>query len=92
MQILENGYNFYRKKRVARRRRGVSTALKPKLVFKYFINPIELSVAMLKLLIFVFYRAPSISHSRFVDGLEDVLSFITPQCDNIIILGDINID
>lgn len=45
-----------------------------------------------RLLICVIYRVPSSNLTLFVQHMDDLLSFISPQYENIIFLGDINVD
>lgn len=96
-------YNFFRKDRAGRGggvgiyiRDGISC----KVVFSDDFPPLEglellflnVKIRNIILLICVIYRAPSSNLFNCVEYMDDVLSFISPQYENIIFLGDINVD
>lgn len=53
---------------------------------------LNVKIMKMQLLIGVIYRVPSNNINESVKHLDDLLSFIVPQYNNIIFLGDINID
>lgn len=53
---------------------------------------LEIKIKGGKLLVGVIYRVPSNNLESCVEHLDNLLSFITPQYENVIILGDVNVD
>lgn len=53
---------------------------------------VEVNIGKILIMICVIYRTPSSDVITTVTHIDNLLSFITPQYDNIFILGDINID
>lgn len=96
------GYNFIRKDRLTR---GggvgiyVSNVLNVKTVLNEFNSVdgieymwLEVRLSHTLLLVGVLYRVPSKNVNGFVEHLDDLLSQVAPIYDNIIILGDVNVD
>nr|CAH7739063.1 unnamed protein product [Callosobruchus chinensis] len=62
-----------------------------------FQNSLELLCCRLKVcsnscLVIVVYRPPHCPLNDCIQNLDNILSFFTPQYDNIILLGDLNVD
>lgn len=100
--VLINGYNFFRKDREGRGG-GVGVYVQHdlfcKIVFSDFTSIegvdhllFEIKFKKIKFLFCVIYRAPSSNIPNFINSMDNLLSFVTPQYENICILGDINID
>lgn len=95
-------YNFYHKNRTGRGG-GVGFYIRKGIVCKEVLTDyatiegleylfLEVIINKLHLLICVIYRAPTSNLKLIVEHIDNLLSFITPQYDNICMLGDINID
>lgn len=95
-------YKFYYKNREGRGG-GVGIYVRTDLVCKEVFTDftsidgleylfLDVKISKLHLLICVFYRAPSNDAKLSTEHMDTLLSFITPQYDNIFFLGDINID
>nr|CAH7767833.1 unnamed protein product [Callosobruchus chinensis] len=97
-----NGYNFFRRDRLGR---GGGVALYSRVVFKFSLVDINLlgntsleivcckcKIHSSSLLIIVVYRPPHCQINDSINQIDNLISFFTPQYDNIILLGDVNID
>jgi exonuclease III len=92
------GYNLLRKDRTSRGG-GVCMYIKNKFNYKicYSNNNIEqlwISVDLRKTImhIGVVYKAPNVPYKMFIDELEESLSYHTSLADQLVCVGDINID
>lgn len=93
-----DGYRFIRRDRV-KRGGGVGLYLSEKLKYKVIklsdkIEQLWVSVSLpkTKIIIGVVYRPPDFSSTEFLDELDGSISYVSSLCDNIICLGDVNID
>lgn len=95
-------YSFFRMDRVSRGG-GVGIYVRNDLIVAQALNDsepiegvehiwVELKTGADRLLIGVIYRVPSQNINRCVEYLDNLLSYIAPQFQNIIILGDLNVD
>nr|CAH7722689.1 unnamed protein product [Callosobruchus chinensis] len=101
--ILEiPNYHFFHKDR-SRRGGGVGIYIRDEFssreVFEDFHSCdgiehifVEVKLSKIKILLCVIYRVPSSSAVLFIEQLDNIMSFVTPQYDYVGILGDINID
>nr|CAH7729450.1 unnamed protein product [Callosobruchus chinensis] len=101
--ILEiPNYHFFHKDR-SRRGGGVGIYIRDEFssreVFEDFHSCdgiehifVEVTLSKIKILLCVIYRVPSSSAVLFIEQLDNIMSFVTPQYDYVGILGDINID
>lgn len=53
---------------------------------------IEFKTGANRILIGAIYRVPSNNENQFLEYLDNLLSYISPQYQNIVILGDLNVD
>lgn len=97
-----DGLNFFRNDR-GTRGGGVGIYVNNTLKVKHVLNSfqsvlgveqmfLEVYIYNVKFLIGVIYRVPHLNLKQFVEHLDNLLSLITPQYDNILLLGDFNID
>lgn len=95
-------YSFFRKDRLSRGG-GVGIYVRNNLNTVQVLNDsesiegvehiwIELKTGADRVLIGVIYRAPSNNINHFLEYLDNLVSYITPQFQNILILGDLNVD
>lgn len=95
-------FNFFYKNRIGRGG-GVGIYVRNDIVCKEVLTDftsidgleylfLVVKISNLQLLVCVMYRAPSSNAAQAVEHIDNLLSFITPQYENICILGDVNID
>lgn len=100
--IQIRGYNLVRQDRLGGARGGgvcmyIHNSLKFEIIevghYDYFEQLwIKIKVSKKVFYIGVMYRPPNTNVNDFLDSFEDTLSDILPNCDDILCLGDINID
>lgn len=96
-------YNFFRKDRLVGRGGGVAAYVKSNLqcseiTFDFMVS-VELEYLFLKINIHskkfaigAFYRPPNTNINNYINDIDNILSTITPTVDEIICLGDFNVN
>lgn len=98
-----NGYNFVRKDRNGSRGGGVAFYVKDHINFKVISLDIqnsneienlwiEINIGRFRLVLGVVYRVPSSNIDQSISTFDELLSHIVPINENIIMLGDVNIN
>lgn len=98
-----NGYKFVRRDRNGSRGGGIAFYVKNHINFK--IIPldiqnsneienlwIEIKIGRFRLVLGIVYHVPNISIDQSINILDEILSQIVPCNENIIMLGDVNVD
>lgn len=96
------GYSFIHKSRPGRGG-GVGIYIQNDLSYREVFSDIqpvdgleyiltEVVVGKLKFLVIAIYRSPSSNAMLVVNHLDDLVALVTPSYDNVLLLGDINID
>lgn len=97
-QVSIDGYTFIRKD-YRSRGSGVGIYINNTLQYKVIRTPslaehisVQITINSLRFCVCVVYRNLSLNVNTFTDEIEKLFSFLLSNCDNVLVLGDMNID